>query len=110
METIGRNQQRSFHLGTFTVAALQQSRHSLSVRAIAIARDFQARADGICAQAFHSSAIEEYLQLAPVHGILRPLVAGPESPEFGIDFIAIQTDQCPFSGLQSDRIERFRSE
>jgi hypothetical protein len=77
MQTIGRDQQGSFHLGTLTVAASQQGRHSVSVRVIAIADDFQARANGIRAQTFQSGAIQECLQSAPVHGILRPLVAGP---------------------------------
>src|ERR1035438_3287448 len=105
MQTIGCNQQGYFHPGTLTVVASQQCRYSLSIRVIAIACDFQASANGICAQTFQRSAIQEYLQAAPVHGILRPLVPGPESPEFGIDFIAIQTNESPFSGLQSDRIE-----
>lgn len=77
---------------------------------IAITCDFDARPNGICAQTFQNSAIQEYLQSAPVYGILRPLVPGVKSPEFGIDFIAVQTNESPFSGLQSDRIERFGAE
>src|SRR5579871_344728 len=99
MQAVGRNQNGSFHLGTITLAASHQSRHSLSVRVIAVAGDFQARANGIRAQTFQSSSIDEYLQSAPVHGILRPFVAGPQSPRFGIDLVSVQTDESPFSGL-----------
>ena len=41
---------------------------------------------------------------------LRRRLRLQSAPVHGIDFIAIQTNESPFSGLQSDRIERFRGE
>ena len=72
--------QYSVHRGALQILLYRAALERLgadSVRVIAIACDFQARAHGICAQTFQSSAIEEHLQCAPVHGILRPLVPGP---------------------------------
>src|SRR5688572_3583139 len=107
MQTVGCNQERSFNLTTVTVAALEHHRYSLSVRVIAIACYFQPCTNGSCAKTLQRGAIQQHLQLTAVHGVLRPIVAGLYTPQFGIDFTAVETDENPLSGLHSDRIERF---
>ena len=40
-----------------------------------------------------------------MHGILRPLVAGQQAARLGIDVVAVEPDQRPFLGGQTDAIE-----
>ena len=49
--------------------------------------------------------VQEHLELAAVHCVLRPSVAGEQAARLGVDVVAIAADQCPFAGLDADPVQ-----
>ena len=75
----------------------------------AIPGDLQAGADRASAEPFHRGPVQQHLQCAPVHGILRPPVTGEQAARLAVHVVAVQADERPFPGLYADGVERRRS-
>jgi hypothetical protein len=57
------------------------------------------------AESLDDGLVEEHLQAATVHRVLRPLVAGVHTARLAVHLFAVQSDQHPFPGLQPDGVE-----
>ena len=60
----------------------------------------------IGAGAGDEDVVQEHVELAAMHGVLLPVVAGELAARLGIDVVAVQPDQRPFPGRQPDAVER----
>ena len=60
---------------------------------------------GAGAETLDDGLVQEHLQAAAVHRVLRPLVAGAHAARLGVDLFAVQSDQHKFPGLQPDGVE-----
>src|SRR3954451_19630709 len=102
MQTICPDQKRSCELQTIAVVRLEQRPDAETVGVIAVAGHRHAGSDRASAEAFEDSPVEKHLQPAAMHGILRPAVAGMQATRFGVDLLAIESDQRPLARLQPD--------
>ena len=64
-----------------------------------------ARSNSAGAETLDDGLVEEHLQAAAVHRVLRPLVAGAHAARLGVHLFAVQSDQHQFPGLQPDGVE-----
>jgi len=64
-----------------------------------------AQTDRIRTGALYQFAVEQHVELAAVHGVLRPFVTGLKATCFGIDILAIHAHQCPFERRQAHLIQ-----
>ena len=105
MQTVRADQQGPLDLAALAVARLDQCPDAAAVVVIAVAGDRQAGSNGVCAETLDDGPVEQHLQTAAVHRILRPLVAGAQAARLGVHLLAVQSDQHPFPGLQPDGVE-----
>jgi len=104
VQAVGRDQQPPAHLLPFARARFDQRRHAL--RILAVARHPAAQLHRVGTEALLHRVEQQHLQLAAVHRILRPLVAGQQAARLGIHIMAVAAHQRPFPGLDADGVER----
>ena len=64
-----------------------------------------AEPDRVRTDPFHELAVQQQVELAAMHRVLRPFVSGQAPARFGIDVIAVEPDQRPFFRRQAHAIE-----
>src|SRR5688572_22683154 len=107
------------HLGSYRrvqpVGADQQLRPNLALRSTWSA-DQRSDAIGVVAvtddavpgehragtQPLDRRAMEQHLQRAAMHGVLRPTVTGKETARLGVHILAVQSYERPLPRLQTD--------
>jgi hypothetical protein len=100
---IGADQQCAVRLGGRAVGAFDQRRDAAPT--LAIAGNAMAEADGVRSRALDQLVMQQHVEAAAVHRVLRPVIAGVETARLGIDVVAIQPHQRPFLGGQADPVE-----
>src|SRR6185369_577436 len=75
------------------------------VAVLAIARDFASELHGIGSNALHDLLMQQHVEQAAMHRVLRPFVASQKATRLGINVVAIEADQRPFLGGEADAIE-----
>ena len=82
---------------------LNQRRDAIGV--VAITDDTVPREHRAGTEALDRRAVEQHLQAAAMHGVLRPTVTGEETARLGVDVLAVQPDERPLARLQPDRVQ-----
>ena len=76
-----------------------------AVAVLAVARHAAAEPDRLGPGALDELLVQQHVELAAMHGILRPVIAGDETARFRIDVVAVQAHQRPFLGGHADAVE-----
>jgi hypothetical protein len=104
VDAVGADQQRALGLGGCAVGVLDQ-RADAAVRVLAVAGDAAAEPHRGSSSALHELVVQQHVELAAVHRVLRPVVAGEQAARLRIDVVAVEADQRPFPGGQPDAVE-----
>ena len=64
-----------------------------------------AEPDRVWPGALDQLVVQQHVEAAAVHRVLRPVVAGEQPARLGVDVVAIQPHQRPFLGGQADAVE-----
>src|SRR5687768_1666128 len=99
MQTVRPDEQGPVDLRALTVASLDQNPNAMAVVIVAVTGDRRACANGVDPETIDDGSVEEHLQVAAVHRILRPLIAGAQAARLGVHLFAVQANQHPFPGL-----------
>jgi hypothetical protein len=71
----------------------------------AIAGHAAAKPDSFGAESVDDLSVQQHVEGAAMHGVLRPSVSRFQSTGFGIDVVAVQAHQRPFLGGKADLIQ-----
>ncbi len=104
VDAVGADQQRAVGLHGGAVSAFDQ-RGNGTVRILAVAGHAMAEPDRVGPGALDQLVMQQHVEAATMHGVLRPVVAGQKSARLGVDVVAVEPDQRPFLGGQSDAVE-----
>ena len=108
VDAVGADEQCGRKIRTVAIRRGHLNGHP-SVRQPPVARHARAKPHGIGANPLHDLAVQQHLQLAAVHGVLRPLVPGEPPAPLRVDVVAVQADQRPLFRGHADLVElRFR--
>jgi len=69
-----------------------------------------AEPDRVAAEALEHGAVQQHLQLAAVHRVLRPAIAGQQAARLGVDVVAVAADKRPLTCLDADRVQQFAAD
>ena len=105
VQAIGGDQQRSVHFPAFTIACLDDRRHTVGI--LPVAHHPLPQLHGVVSQAFSHGVEQHHLQLPPVHRILRPVVARLQAAWLGVHLVAVAPHQRPFARLQANGVQHF---
>ena len=103
MQAVGSDQQSAVAFELTAVPRLDQRRDTTG--AISITGYALAQTDRVGAEPLEHGAVQQHLELAAVHRVLRPTVAGEQAASLGVDIVAIAPDQRPFAGLDADAVQ-----
>jgi hypothetical protein len=104
MDAVGADQQRTARLRRRAVGVLDQ-RANAPVAELAIAGNPAAELDRLRPDPLDDLVVQEHMEQPAMYGVLRPVVAGEFSARFGIDVVAVQSDQRPLPGGQTHPVE-----
>ena len=104
VDAVGADQQRAARLGARAVGVLDERAHA-AVGMIAVAGHAAAEPDRVRPDPLHRLVVQQHVELAAMHRILRPVVAGEQPARLGIDVVAVEPDQRPFPRRQADAVE-----
>ena len=105
MQAVRGDQQAAFDFRARRPSRVSTQRgHAVGV--VAVAGDAVAQPDRIGAEPLERRPVQQHLQLAAVHRVLRPAVAGQQAARLGIDVVAVAPDQGPFARLDADGVEQ----
>ena len=88
VDAVGADQQRAVRLGDRAVGAFDQ-RGDGAAGILAIAGDPVAELDRVSPGPLDQFVVQQHVEAAAVHSVLRPLVAGERAARLGVDVVAI---------------------
>ena len=103
MQAVGRDEKASVDRQARALRGFDLRGHAVVV--LGIADDPVAQADRAGPEAFERRAVEQHLQLPPVHRVLRPAVAREQAARLGVDVVAVAPHQRPLARLDADGVE-----
>ncbi len=104
VQAVGGHQQAAFDFEPAAIEGVDEGGDAGGV--VAVSADLVAQADRIAAEPFERRPVQQHLQLAAVHRVLRPAIARQQAARLGIDVIAVAADQGPLAGLDADGVEQ----
>src|SRR5688572_6449101 len=84
MQTVRADQQRPLDVEARAITRLDQRPDAGAAGMLAVARNLHARSNSASAETLDDRVVEEHLQAAAVHRVLRPLVAGAHAARLGV--------------------------
>ena len=103
VQAVRADQQLGANLRLRSVRGANQHRDAIGLVAIAchaVPREHRAGTE-----ALERRAVQQHLQSAAMHRVLRPAVSREEAARLGVHVLAVQPDERPLPGLQPDRVE-----
>jgi hypothetical protein len=104
VDAVRADQQRAGRLRARPVGVLDQ-RADAAVGILGVAGDAAAEPHCAGTGALDQPPIEQHMEMAAVHRILRPVVAGEFPARLRIDVVAVEGDQRPFLRRHADAVE-----
>jgi hypothetical protein len=108
MQTVCGNQQSAVAFEVTAVPRFDQRRDA--TLPVSVTSDALAQTDRIGAEPLEHGAVQQHLELAAVHCVLRPAVAGEQAARLGVDVVAVAADQRPFAGLDADAVQHLAAD
>ena len=103
VDAVRPDQQRAARLRGRAVGMRDVRRDAAGI--VAVAGDAAAEPDRLRSQPLHHLLVQQHVEAAAMHRILRPVVAGETPARLRIDVVAVEPDQRPFPRGQAHLIE-----
>ena len=108
VQSIGADQQLRPKLALRTARSANERRDAIGV--VAVADDTMPGEHRAGSETLDRRAVEQHLQAAAMHSVLRPTVTGEKTARLGVHVLAVQSYERPLAGRQTDRVQLGRAD
>ena len=103
MQAVGADQQPAVDFQVTAVLRFDERGHAID--SVAVAGDPVAQPHRVGAEPIEHRPVQQHLQLAAMHRVLRPAIACEQAARLGVDVVAVAPDQGPLPCLDADAVE-----
>jgi hypothetical protein len=103
VQAVAADQQPAAQLGRRSSGITNKCRDAVGV--VTITDDAVPRAHGVDAEPVDHRAVQQHLQRAAMHGVLRPPVPREQAARLRVHVLAVQTDERPLARLHADCVQ-----